>query len=63
MCCAIILVYDSDPSETATITALREWIESCYRYNSAASLVLSLWANQTKDDSLPTENAEVVQSS
>ena len=39
---------------------MREWIESCYRYNSAASLVLSLWANQTKDE--PTENAEVVQS-
>ena len=60
LCRAMILVYDPDLSETATVTALREWIENCYRYNPVASLVLSLWANQTKDE--PTENVELVQS-
>ena len=49
LCHAMILVYDSNPSESASITALREWIENCHRYNSVDSLVLSLWANQTTD--------------
>ena len=60
MCHAMILVYDSNPSESASITALREWIENCYRYNSVDSLVLSLWANQTSDyENGPELSAEV----
>ena len=57
----MILVYNPDPMEAATITALRDWIESCYRYNPTDLLVLSLWANysNTDIDDTDRESAEL----
>ena len=47
MCQAMILVYD--PLNPATVTALRFWINNCYKYNPISDmLVLSLWANYSK---------------
>ena len=43
----MILVYD--PLNPATVTALRFWINNCYKYNPISDmLVLSLWANYSK---------------
>ena len=60
MCHAMILVYD--PLNLATVTALRFWIDSCYRYNPISdTLVLSLWANYSKTgiDDTDIKSAEI----
>ena len=60
-CHGMILVYDPDPSEASSVTALQEWIENALRYSRTESIILSLWANTTNDEQLDTEdNKELV---
>ena len=59
LCHAMILVYDPDPRESTSITALGDWIKDCMSYNSIDSVALSLWANQTRTDYEDTESVEL----
>ena len=57
-CHGMILVYDPDPSEVSSVTALQEWIENALRYSRTESIILSLWANKANDEESHIEDSK-----